>query len=265
MAKSQFEMLDDVLKSRVKPEVMNQKTSLCLHETCTQEAGASVCTVCGMEVARGCAKEKTRVTLEPGRCQVRKVEEKSIHKDVENMNFSDQIVTIADKIFQDTTEGRILRGNSRRAVIFACVFHAFKLSGSPQSCDSLINMFNLERKAGLKGLKAVGLKAPKDSAIRTSHITAVDLIREIMRQFSATSDQTADVVNIYNRVENCSTILNRSRPQSVASGIVFFYIRSEEKDIRLRDFAGVVKLSELTITKIAKEVARLLSRPEVMA
>ena len=239
----------------------------CEHLNFTRELGVKTCIGCGKELASDSEADKDdkqTPRLDPGRCQIRKNEEKSIAKDVEKMNFSDAIVRSANSIFQETTKGHIFRGNSRRAVIFACIFHAYKLAGNPQSCDSLIDLFNLERKVGLRGLKMVGLNAPKNSLIRTAHITAVDLIKEIMKQFAASDSQIADVVALHERIENTSSVLNRSRPQSVAAGLVYFFIRLKQKEIPIKDFVDVVNLSELTVLKIAREIARLLGTPEIM-
>ena len=177
------------------------------------------------------------------------------------MNFSEAIIDEANKIFQETTKGKIFRGNSRKAIIFACVFHAYKVAGNPQSCESLINLFSLDRKVGLKGLKHVGLNAPKDSVIRTSHITPQDLIREIMKKFEASLDQIAEVVELYSKIHNRSSILNRSRPQSVAAGLTYYYILLKQKNISMKDFTKKVNLSDLTVVKITKEICRVLKTP----
>ena len=79
-----------------------------------------------------------------------------------------------------------------------------------------------------------------------------------MDQFSATFEQKQEVCDIYEQIKNRSSRLNRSRPQSVASGIVFYWICLKEKDISLKDFAKKVTLSELTINKMTKEIVDVL-------
>ena len=65
---------------------------------------------------------------DPNRVHLRKIEDKNIFKDVENMGFSDKIVYIANQIYLQVTNGQIFRGNSRKSVIFACIFHSFKIN-----------------------------------------------------------------------------------------------------------------------------------------
>jgi len=274
-----FAMLDQVLDDFKDPEqleidklpekVKKNKAIVCTHVNKVKDKENYICTDCGEEVLPEVSKSFDKFTpnrnkLDPNRCQIRKLDEKTIYKDVEKMNFSDSITTEANRIFIETTNGAIYRGNSRKAIIFACVFHAYKISGSPQSCESLIEVFQLERKVGLKGLKHVGLNAPKNSLIRTTHITPQDLVKEIMKKFEATDKQIKDVINLYSKIHNKSSILNRSRPQSVAAGLTYYYILLKHKDISLKDFTKKVKLSDLTVIKITKEISKVLETPGIL-
>ena len=70
---------------------------------------------------------------------------------------------------------------------------------------------------------------------------------------------TLSLSQIYEKVKNRSSKLNRSRPQSMISGIIFYWIQSKNMDITCKEFAKKVDLSELTITKMMKEVEFVLS------
>ena len=245
----------------------------CGHENVICEKGVSVCVDCGEEIYHKITNEKEwryyghseiKNASDPNRSQIRKIEERSIFKDVENLGFSESIISKANQIYTQVTQGKIFRGNSRKAIVFACVFHAFKMSGKPQSHERLIQIFNLNRKTGLRGLKYVNLYAPKDSKLRTTYITPINLVGEIMEKFSATKDQKDEVISLYEKIKNKSSRLNRSRPQSVASGLVFYWICMKRKDISLKDFAKKVILSELTVNKIAKEIAEVLETPNII-
>jgi hypothetical protein len=242
---------------------------LCNHLNILSEKGVDVCTDCGEEISKKIQNTKewsyyggqsdTKHTSDPNRVQMRKSDDRNINKDVENMGFSDKIISEANKLYFQVTYGQIFRGNSRKAIVFACIFHAYKLSGKPQSHEKLIQAFNLNRKTGLKGLKHVNLYAPKNSSVRTTYITPINLVEEIMDKFSATADQKKEVVDLYNHIKNKSSRLNRSRPQSVASGLVYFWICQKQKEISLKQFTKKVLLSELTVNKISKEISDILS------
>ena len=263
-----FDVLDQVLDNIESTNNQVGQNS-CKHVNKIKEKSKWICTDCAREVAPETNKSfdkyiPNRNKLDPNRCQIRKLDEKTIYKDVEKLNFTESIVNEANRIFLGTTKGAIYRGNSRRAIIFACVFHAYKIAGTPQSCESLIEVFQLERKVALKGLKHVGLNAPKNSLIRTTHITPQDLVKEIMKKFDAATEQIHDVIELYEKIHNKSSILNRSRPQSVAAGLTYYYILLKQKDISLKDFTKRVKLSDLTVMKITKEIARVLKTPGIV-
>ena len=85
-----------------------------------------------------------------------------------------------------------------------------------------------------------------------------------MEKFDATEHQIEEVNTLYSKIHNKSSILNRSRPQSVASGLVRYYILMKGKDISMKEFKQKVKLSELTIEKMAKEISRILKTPWII-
>ena len=92
---------------------------------------------------------------DPNRVQIRKLEERSIFKDVDGLGFSNKIVSIANELYSDVAKGNIYRGNCRRAIIFACIFHAYKGAGQPQTHEKLIKLFNFKSKVKSKRLKSM--------------------------------------------------------------------------------------------------------------
>lgn len=238
----------------------------CMCTDTVEEQGVLMCRRCGREAQenkkdRWSGIEHGKGVLDPTRCQARKIDEKSIFKDVEPYGFSPAIVHVANDIYIQVTESKIYRGESRRGIIFSCIFHAFKLSGAPQSSDSLNSMFKLDRKVMLKGMKHVSLHAPKHSAFRATYITPIEIIDEIMTKLNATKEHKQEVYALYEQVRNRSSVVNRSKPQSVAAGLVFYYITRENKRTTMKDFTKIVGLSELTILKLVKEIERML-QPE---
>jgi transcription initiation factor TFIIIB Brf1 subunit/transcription initiation factor TFIIB len=249
------------------------ETNSCCHNDLINENGILSCVECGEEISHAINHEKewryygasdSKRSSDPNRVQIRKTEEKNIQKDVENMGFSDTIITKADILYTQVTKGQIYRGNSRKAIVFACIFHAYKLSGNHQTPENLIKLFGLDRKNGLKGLKIVNVNAPKNSQIHTSYITPEHLVNDIMDKFKATPIQKQEVVDLYDKTKNKSSKLNRSRPQSVAAALTYYWILIKNINISLKDFAKKVDLSELTISKNTKEVALVLGNPGII-
>jgi transcription initiation factor TFIIIB Brf1 subunit/transcription initiation factor TFIIB len=239
----------------------------CSHKNIVNENGANVCYDCGKEIEKTIFQDKewryygnsdNKRTSDPNRVHIRKIDDRNIFKDVENMKFGDKIVALANQIYIQVTKGQIYRGNSRRSIIFASVFHSLKISGKPQSHEKLMKIFDLNKKTGLRGLKIVNLNAPKDSIIHTTYITPANIIEDIMDKFDATDEQKKEVLYLYEKIKNKSSKINRSRPGSIASGLVYFWVSLKNINVSIKDFAKKVELSELTIIKISKEISEIL-------
>jgi transcription initiation factor TFIIIB Brf1 subunit/transcription initiation factor TFIIB len=158
------------------------------------------------------------------------------------------------------TKGKIKRGNSRKAIVFASIYLAFIQTDNPETHENLIRVFNLSRKTGLQGLKHVKLNMPKGHDVHLVHITPVHLIKDIMESFKANEEQKTEIIELYNDIKNRHTKLNRARPQSVAAGVTYYWICANKIGITLRDFSKKVNLSELTIGKMAKLISNIVKR-----
>ena len=274
---TEFELFEQALATYEQTQNTNQEkqecSEICYHNNIINENGIISCVECGEEIRHSINHEKewryygasdSKRNTDPNRVQIRKVEERNIIKDVENMGFSDTIIGKADELYAQVTKGQIYRGNSRKAIVFACIFHAYKLAGNHQTPENLIKLFGLDRKNGLKGLKIVNVNAPKDSQIHTSYITPEHLVNDIMDKFKASPVQKAEVIELYVKIKNKSSKLNRSRPQSVAAALTYYWILNKNINISIKDFAKKVDLSELTINKNTKEVALVLGTPNLI-
>lgn len=239
----------------------------CQHKNIIEEKNVFICDECGEEVDTKlkCEQEwryyknDNRYSSDPKRVQLRKSDNKSIAKELEGMGFKEPVLSLADNLYNEVTEGDIFRGKSRSAIISACVFQAFKLTNNPKEYDTLVKTFNLEQKIGLKGLKYVNINM-KNPKYRTEYITPAHLIVNIMANFECSEEQKNEVIAIYNQIAKKSEKLNRSKPQSVASGVVYYWIVQTNKNITLKEFVEKVKLSELTITKMVKEIEKIIKK-----
>ena len=248
---------------------IEEENTICEHNSISNHMSLKTCIDCGKEFDNELIFDKewryygsadNKQSSDPSRCQVRKSDVKGIEKDIKNMGFNEKIVEDANNIYRDVTNGKIFRGNSRKSIIFACVFNAYKMNNTPRSCEELIKVFNLEKKIGLRGIKYIHLNLANDSKVREVRITPHHIIFEMMKKFETTKCQIEEIQQMYELVRNKSSIINRSRPSSVAAGVIYYYIVKSNKDVLLKNFAEVVGLSELTIKKIYKEVDTILNK-----
>ena len=263
---SDFAIFDEL---EVKSTKVYEGNCSCTEPDIVCENGINVCTECGEEINHPILHDKewryygssdSKRSSDPNRVHARKIDDKNISKDVQNMAFSDSIVSKANDLYLQCTNGQIYRGGSRKGVIFACVFYAYKLAGNHQTPDSLIQSFGLTRKAGLKGLKIVNVNAPRDSEIHDTSITAKHVICDMMDKFLTSDDQKNNVYSIYESIKNRSSKLNRARPQSVAAAVIYHWITQNNISISIDEFARSIGLSELTIQKNMKELRDVLDR-----
>lgn len=247
------------------PSLGEDSTSLrtqsrnCFHPNTRIEKENEICLDCGEIVSPGTTlNTDIKYNADHTRIHFRKLDDKSIFKDVEMMGFNEAVVLKANDMYLNVANNKTYRGSSRKAIIFACIFYSLNTHGDPQSFEKLIKMFGISKKVGSKGIKYVNLFLSKDFDIKTAHMTPITLVREIMTKFQATKEQMNEVEDIFHSVKNRSSMLNRVRPQSMASGLVCYWIKRSKKNIKIKDFMKKIPLSEMTINKIVAEIETVL-------
>jgi len=222
-----------------------------------------ICEDCGSEISKIDLQDKewryyghfdTKNSSDPSRCQTRFVEDdKNIFKDIEGMGFPEDVVKKANENYIKVIQNTIHRGNTRKGLIFACIFEALKILGKPQPAKPLGELFGIDNKTAMHGVKTLKLKLPKD-CMSAEYITPEHIIDNIMNTFGATSEKKEEVKSIYNSVKGKSDKLNRSRPHSIAAGLIYYWLLKTNNTITLKQFSESVKLRDTTILNISKEV-----------
>tara|TARA_B000000609_G_C24177342_1_gene355062 strand:+ start:1730 stop:2572 length:843 start_codon:yes stop_codon:yes gene_type:complete len=275
MSNFDFDKLNELIESNNFEKKVDNKQILvneCQHKNIKAEGISNICTDCGVILSKDFSYERewryyglvdTKHNNDPNRCSIRKSDEKNIEKDVEKFGINAKIIEKADELYNIVTENKIYRGNTRKGIIYACVYHAYLLNNTPKSNEELITIFDINQKIALNGLKFVNLNLPSDSKCRNYEINTKHLISEIMDNFNATTFQKNQVISLYTKLENRSSLLNRSRPQSVACGIVRFYILKVNPTVSLDYFKQKCKLSDLTLSRIVKEIEKIVLKLQI--
>ncbi len=239
---------------------------ICLHPTSVVNAGVEVCSDCGIEIYKELSLEPewryygdndSKHNTDPSRCHLRKLEEKNIYNDIKEIDLPRSIIFEANELYLAITGGKIRRGKYRKSLIFACVFNAYKYQSDPQTPEGLQEKFELSKKDISRGLCQFNLKMKKTK--KPSYISPVNFIPCIMKKKFNASDYHVDKVReLYGKIENRSSLLNRSNPQSVVSGLIYYYCRLIGKETPCSKFSEMVKLSDITIGKISKNISTIL-------
>lgn len=164
-----FQLFNQLLSDTPDP-TESTAVSACEHPSLINSEGSTLCSSCGMEVTKKITYDKewkyygmndTKHSSDPSRCYIRKSKERTIHQDIPHLDISEHIKDTANDIYNEVCKEKIHRGAFRKAIVFAAVFHAYKLDGNPQSCNHLIKIFKIKRKNGLKGLKYINEHLPR--------------------------------------------------------------------------------------------------------
>jgi transcription initiation factor TFIIIB Brf1 subunit/transcription initiation factor TFIIB len=257
-------------------KIINNKDEkyICDHKETIFEENIEICIDCGLKISeeynftpewRFYGDNDNKNSADPNRCQYRKIADKGIRKDLEKMDLSYDVIDIADKLYTDITNGDIKRSNLRKGIMFACVFQAYKNLGKPETPDSLSKKFNINKKNMSKGLTYFFLRTQDK---KKDYITAEHFIPKICEKFNITLEHTNNILNLYKKIEDKSSILNRSNPQSVSSALVYYYIKKTKDDCIIKKsipditaaiFGKEVDLSEITIINKANEIDDILN------
>lgn len=251
-----------------KCDLIKHDVKECPHNNVINESGSLLCIDCGLELNQYVTYEKDwkynsvndiNQLNDPDDFILRK-KDKSIYTDLQYVDISQHIKEKANDLYIEICKDNIKRRINKKCIILGCVFNAYKICDEPRNYQELMEIFKLTKKQALKGIKYVHENSPKNSPIRSIHITPEQMIVQYLNKFNLTDNKKKEIANLYNtRIKNKSKTLNRSRPMSVAAGIIWYWIKKNKIPMNIKEFKEKVGLSELTINKIAKIVEQLLN------
>jgi transcription initiation factor TFIIIB Brf1 subunit/transcription initiation factor TFIIB len=249
---------------------MNPKTKKkkCLHESIINEGGIDICVNCGETIQletfdtewRYYGDNDSSKSYDPSRCQYRKVQDKGIKIDLEKLGFSREIIDKADYYYQKVTKEDIKRSKIRKGIMFACVLYSYKFIKKHITTEELDDIFKIGRRNMSKGLTYFKTRIPKDELINldSEYITAEHYIPSILEKFNVKQEHVKYVLSLYKQLNDKSILINTSNPQSVSSGLVYYFLKKLNIDITPSKFGKMVSLSEITISRISNEIEDIL-------
>lgn len=272
-----FSLAESLMKQANIDEYSDEDDGKCKHINTIDSDGSIICVDCGENVKEDnvCEEAEWRYygsndnveASDPSRCQYRKIIDKGITKDLTDLGFSNNIAEKANELYLIVTNGEIKRSNYRKGIMFACVFHAFIELGKPQTTEYLRKVIKITKRNISKGFTYYGLQMPKDRRETYVYITAEHYIPKILKELRVTDDHIENVLNLYKKLKNKSYLLNTSNPQSIGSGFVYYYLKKIKTDLITPTQFGnmdIVKLSEITITRIANEIEDIINNEDIL-
>lgn len=261
------------------PEVSHfeDSTDECSHPSIEEKKGKRICLEC-FQILDGeiSYTEKDSATFGPkrtcaGRVTTRGEEKRNIFKDLESIQLPENVMEAANAMYQkimekEGGEASIKRGKKRKGVIIVCTQKAFKQYGEHRSVYDVAEQFGETQKGAISyGLKKY-CKVFRESL--TDYTKPADLVRRIVTKCGIPFEKYQEIYEMCLSVQGKTRMLKSAVPQSVASAVVFLWQTiNKEKPWACyknkKDFAKIVSLSEATITKHAKEVAKILELDDV--
>jgi hypothetical protein len=118
---------------------------------------------------------------------------------------------------------------------------------------------HLSKKDMSAGLTKYYEKFPED---RTTHVKPENLIRRIISLAEIDNEHYRPILALTKYLDGTSSLLNRSNTQSVAAAIVYLYLcinpdYKQTAGLTKIVFAKKIKLSDITIIKLAKEAYKV--------
>ena len=245
----------------------------CLHHNVGGDFGITECLDCGERI-------KTSITLESkmyiatdkrsmgdgNRCWATKKKTRGIRDDLKGLGYSDSIINAADSLFKIVTRGDIFRVDKRNSIIVSCVLEAHKMLGIRMSLETILKQIPVTNIT--VGMKAVEtrIKSYDVDRTRVTYSSPIDSIRDILSKWESDEKTIDEVIELFEKIDDKSSLINRSRAKSVAAGVIYYYsLSTHRKNITLKDFSVTVGLSPATITKLSREISAIMKTPQIMA
>lgn len=250
-----------IVQLKVNEEVVeeNDDDDECSHEETVTDACRIICIDCGVMLS-----EKYLVDQGSGiGMKKRKRLECPIYGEIPAY-VPQHIKDLTIEIYKSVTGKEIFRNTFRKSIILACLHRAAIIKESPICFDEMLEMFGLKTHEANKGVSYVANNVTKDSPYTIPFLNDEISINSNLTTIGLLS-ASGPITNLFQIVKDNSDILNNSHCKSVVCGCIFFWIKYNDINVTLKQFAAKVCMSEMTIVKkyiiISKVILKRLLKP----
>jgi len=180
-----------------------------------------------------------------------KQQDKSIIKELKLLNIQENIKCRANEIFQEmitTTK----KGKKRHALIFYCVYNAYKERGEVVDPIMIANMLGLKKNAISKALTSfsdIGYEAP------IIIVNPVSLIAEYCGRIPYLNSSCIPDIEEFGRdIIEKAPELAEQYPQKIAAAIIQFYLEIGGQIVDKKKFSMLLNVSDVTINNVIKDI-----------
>jgi len=191
--------------------------------------------------------------------------ERSLYKVFDHMDgicksnkLPSKISLTAKSLYSIISKTKISRGNNRKGIIAACVYHACKECNVPRSINELSHMFSIDPTIMTKGCKNYTeitriSKMNRSRIFKTNEVSLYDFIDRFSSKLSIAE---TDIKNIHRIASICEkeNMISDNTPPSMASGCIYLYCKLTNQVITKKEISEICKISEVTINKCFKKL-----------
>lgn len=255
-------------------ELIEDPIDQCSHQNVIHEQNnITICEDCGTELYEEISRDaewryfsNNDKGTDQSRVQYRKNPEKGIRYELEKLGFPPDISQKADELYMMVTDGETKRAETRKGIMFATVFEAYKILKRPCIPEEIQSKFpDLHRKDMSKGTSFYRLRCPREYFLYED-ISAQHFIPQIMKmpQFNTKQEHIDCVIKLYNQINDKCHALNKANPQTAAKALVYYYFRRKGYMIPIKTYGLIIGLSDVMIMRLAGEISRMLGTSDVV-
>lgn len=240
----------------------------CKHINTMETDGIIVCTDCGMESEslnfeaewRWYGNSDGKGGKNPARCHSANTANGTLQKTLKQkgvpLAVGDVMIKFYNKILEKSEEGEY-----KKASQGACLYYAYQEFGEIKTHDDIAQQWNISKKSLSKGITKF---LTVHSSYRTNQVKPESIIRRFFIDLQIDMRHYQRVVKLVRHLDNTSAVLNKSNTGSVAAAILYLYLCYLPENDKNKmgwtkaKFASQVGLSEITITRLAKEACDVL-------
>ncbi len=180
---------------------------------------------------------------------------KSIRPEIVELGFPENIMEKADEIYHSIDAGT-RRGKRRKCLLFYCIYQSHKNLGIPVDPRSIIVSFGLRTGDMTEALS--GFSELNTGFVPSNlYISPIDLLPTYARKMELREDSIQALVEFGADVLKNNPSLLDKFPQTVASGLLKYYLSIQGINLDMKAFAEIIGLSEATINTTCKLITTL--------
>lgn len=184
-----------------------------------------------------------------------------ILRELRDKPFPEVVKISATSKFQDFYSDKTHRGQKRLSLILGCVYDSFREFNEIKDIYDLAKQLGLSEKLVGSAIKNFRIsQSTKNSLSNTTtrYLGPLDIVPGILEKMGYLGN-CPDLKLVYERIQGKSDILHRSKPQSVAHALVYYYLTTSGQSVDIEKFCQGNGPCVMTVKKIVDEISLLES------